>query len=106
MVNADIRIDLPMEKVEAFCRKWKVKELSLFGSVLRSDFRPDSDVDVLVVFEPDPQRSLLDVVAAEQELGELLGRSVDLVERESVEASENWIRRRNILGGARTVYAG
>ena len=47
------RIDIPMEQIEAFCRRWRVVEFTLFGSVLREDFRPDSDVDVLVSFEPE-----------------------------------------------------
>ena len=63
-----------------FCRKWKVVELSFFGSVLRDDFRPDSDVDVLVSFEPEAGWTLLDLVSMQREIAEVLGRSVDLVE--------------------------
>jgi len=48
-------IDIPMDRIEEFCRRWKIREFSLFGSVLREDFRPDSDVDVLVSFEPDAE---------------------------------------------------
>ncbi|MEX0704398.1 MAG: nucleotidyltransferase domain-containing protein [Planctomycetales bacterium] len=99
-----IHIDLPMERVEAFCRKWKIREFSLFGSVLRDDFGPESDVDVLVAFDADARWTLWDMIEAEQELGELLGREVDLVQRETVEQSENWIRRRSILEDATTVY--
>jgi hypothetical protein len=99
-------IDIPEDDLAAFCRKWKIREFALFGSVLREDFGPDSDVDCLVEFAPDADWSLLDVIRAEQELGALLGRPVDLVERPVVEQSENWIRRRRILESARTIYAG
>jgi len=99
-------VEFGSDKIEAFCRKWKIREFSLFGSVLREDFGPTSDVDCLVVFEPDANWSLLDVVRAEQELSALLGRPVDLVEREVVEKSENWIRRRQILNTAKIIYAG
>lgn len=102
----DINLPIPInfEKVEAFCRKWKVHELSLFGSILRDDFGPESDVDVLVEFKPDANWSLLDLIGAERELADLLGRTVDLVERCCVEDSHNWIRRRHILENARRVY--
>ncbi len=97
-------IDIDREQIGAFCRKWNVTELALFGSVLRSDFRPDSDVDVLVTFADDAHWGLLDLVAMQDELADLLGRSVDLVERTSVERSENYIRRRHILNAAEPVY--
>ncbi len=99
-------VDIPESDLAAFCHKWKIRRFALFGSVLRDDFGPDSDVDCLVDFAPDADWTLLDVVRAEQELGELLGRPVDLVERPVVERSENWIRRRRILSSARTIYAG
>ena len=98
------RIDVPMDKVAAFCRKWKITELSLFGSVLRDDFGPDSDVDVLVTFAPDASWSLFDLVHAQDELKDILGREVDLVEREAVVRSENYIRRRHILESVEPVY--
>ena len=97
-------IDVPTERVAGFCRKWKVTELALFGSVLRDDFRLDSDVDVLVSFASDAQWSLLDEVRMEEELAELLGYPVDLVSRRAVEQSENWIRRRAILESAEPLY--
>jgi len=98
---------IPIERarVEAFCRKWKITELALFGSVLRDDFRPDSDVDVLVSFAPDADWSLLDHLAMEEELAGILGRKVDLVSRRAVERSANRIRRQAILGSAEVVYA-
>ena len=94
-----------MEAIEEFCRRWKITELALFGSALREDFRPDSDIDMLVTFAPDAEWSLLDHVQIEDELRELLQRDVDVVTKRAVERSANWIRRRDILGSAQIVYA-
>ena len=91
------KIDIPRDKLEAFCQMHGIRRLSLFGSALREDFRPDSDVDVLVSFADDARYSLFDLAAMEEELGAILGRQVDLVEREAIEQSENYIRRRHIL---------
>jgi len=96
---------LPQEALSLFCRQWKIRELALFGSVLREDFGPQSDIDVLVTFEPDADWSLLDHVRAQQELEALLGREVDLVSRRAIERSVNWIRRKAILETAETIYA-
>ncbi|MCS7304392.1 MAG: nucleotidyltransferase family protein [Thermoguttaceae bacterium] len=97
-------IEVPMDKIEAFCRHWKIWRMWLFGSVLREDFGPESDVDILVEFSPEARWNLLDLVEAEQELSQLLGRPVDLVERQCVEQSSNWIRRRYILENVRELY--
>ncbi len=91
-VQHDIPLDL--RQVPEFCRKWKVREFALFGSVLRTDFRPDSDVDVLLEFEPDAPWSLLDWVSMREELTFLFGRPVDVVERAAI---RNPFRRRSIL---------
>jgi predicted nucleotidyltransferase len=101
---ATIQIDLPMEQIADFCQRWKITEFALFGSVLRDDFRPDSDIDVLVTFAPDAEWSLFDHMHAEEELSQLLGRDVDLVSRRAVEESRNYIRRKAILRSARTIY--
>jgi predicted nucleotidyltransferase len=77
-----------------------VAGLELFGSVLRDDFRPDSDVDLLITFQPDADWSLLDHAAMEEELAELLGRPVDLLTRRAVMRSANPIRRASILADA------
>ncbi len=98
------QIEIPREKIVEFCKRRKISELSLFGSFLRDDFRPDSDVDVLVSFIPDAHWSLVDLNRMEQELGEIFGRHVDLVERTAVQRSENYIRRRHILENLETVY--
>ena len=99
------KIAIPRQKISDFCRRWKVTEFSLFGSVLRDDFRPDSDVDVLVTFAPDSRVSLFDLVRMEEELKNLFGREVDLVERSAIEKSENYIRRKSILNNTQVVYA-
>ena len=97
-------IEIPKEKITDFCRKWKIVEFSLFGSVLREDFRPDSDVDVLVSFSHDADWSLLDHMAMEEELEIIFGRKVDLVSRKAIERSENYIRRKAILETAQPYY--
>jgi uncharacterized protein len=98
-------VALPMRELAGFCRRWKISELTLFGSALREDFGPDSDLDILVTFAPDADWGLFDHVKMEQELQALLGRDVDLISRRAVERSENWIRRREILGTAQVVYS-
>jgi len=97
-------IELPAEKVVEFCRRWRITEFALFGSVLRDDFTPDSDVDVLVTFGPDAEWSLFHHVEMQDELKRLLGRSVDLVSRRGLERSRNYIRRKAILNSAEVVY--
>ncbi|WP_017324372.1 nucleotidyltransferase family protein [Synechococcus sp. PCC 7336] len=97
-------IQLPREKIHEFCQRWQVQELDLFGSVLREDFRPDSDVDVLVEFQPEARRNLLDLVQMEQELAEMFGREVDLLSKSAIEKSPNWLRRQAILSTAEPVY--
>ena len=95
---------LPLEAIQAFCRRWKITELSLFGSVVRDDFRPDSDVDVLVSFALESRWSLLDLARIQRELAAILERNVDLVTRSSVENSHNWIRREAMLSTAQRIY--
>jgi predicted nucleotidyltransferase len=95
-----IAIDYDKEKLRDFCRKWKVTEFSLFGSVVRDDFGPDSDVDVLVTFEEDARWTLFDVTDMRDELRTLFGRPVDLLTRRAVEGSLNPIRKTSILSSA------
>ena len=100
---ANNNITIPLEQIRDFCRKWKIREFSLFGSVLREDFRPDSDIDVLVSFEPDADWNywvgwpeMLD------ELKEIFGRNVDLVIKDAL---RNPFRRHEILKTHRVIYA-
>ena len=100
----ELPIQIPQSQIKSFCRRWKVKELALFGSVLREDFRPDSDVDVLISFDLDADWGLLDHVQMQQELGNIFSRKVDLVSKRAIVRSENWIRRREILETAKIIY--
>ena len=95
---------LPPEPIADFCQRWHITELALFGSVLRDDFRPDSDLDILVTFAPTADWGLLDHIRMEQELAAILGRDIDLLTRRSVEQSHNWIRRRHLLDTAEIIY--
>ena len=100
MIGAQIPI--PYERIESFCHKWRITEFALFGSVLTAEFRPDSDVDVLVTFEAGAPWSLLDLGEMREELVEIFGREVDLVEKKAL---RNPFRKKHILSTYRIVYA-
>lgn len=93
------------DQIAGFCKRWQIQELALFGSVLREDFDASSDVDILATFGDNSNWGLLEHIQMEQELEELLGRSVDLVTRRAVEQSDNWIRRKAILDSAQVVFS-
>jgi uncharacterized protein len=95
------RIDLPLNEIAAICRWHQVVELSVFGSVLRGDFCPNSDIDLLVVFEPDAPIGFIEFGRLEEELENLLGRKVDLVTKRSVRPE----LRDEILGSAQVLFA-
>ena len=99
------RIAIDQSRIAAFCRAWKISRLELFGSVLRDDCGPTSDVDVLVTFEPDSEWSLLDLVEMKAALEAIFGRQVDLLTRPAVEASRNPFRRSAILSSAEVLFA-
>jgi len=96
------KIQIDEETIREFWVRWKVTELSLFGSVLRDDFGPQSDVDVLVSFSPDARWSLFDWVDMEEELGSLFGRKIDLVEAVGL---RNPFRRKTILEARQVIHA-
>jgi predicted nucleotidyltransferase len=96
---------LPTAAITQFCRRWKIRELALFGSVLRADFRPDSDVDVLVTFADDADWGLLAHVQMQQELAALLQRPIDLISKRALERSPNWVRRDAILNAAQVLVS-
>ena len=100
-----VKVSIPRRTLAEFCRRWNVSELALFGSVLRDDFRPGSDIDLLVSFDPRAKISLFDLVRMQNELKEIFGREVDLVERRAIEKSENYIRRKSILSNTKVIYA-
>ena len=96
------RINLPKEKIAEFCRQWKITEFALFGSVLRDDFRSDSDIDVLVTFADDCGHSLFDLVQMQEQLKTILAHEVDLVEKAGL---RNPFRRHHILNNMEVIYA-
>ncbi len=99
---APTHISIDRQKIADFCRKWRIAEFSFFGSVLREDFRPDSDVDVLVKLQPDHGLSLYDWVDMIDELKSMFGRDVDLVEKTTI---RNPFRRHHILKSHEVIYA-
>ena len=97
-----MNVTVSPQQIAEFCRKWEIKELALFGSVLRPDFRTDSDIDVLVVFANDNRWDLWQFLEAQDELAALFGRKVDLVEKKNV---TNPFRRHHILSNKQVIYA-
>ena len=98
-------LTVPMDRIAEYCRANRIKRLDVFGSALRADFGPESDIDLLVEFEPDRTLGLFDFARMEEELTDIFGREVDLVERIAVERSRNYIRRAAILESMETIYA-
>lgn len=92
---------LPQAALAEICRRYQIKELMLFGSAVRGEMRPDSDIDLLVEFLPESKIDLLDHIAAEGEISQLLGRKVDLVSKRGLRQR----LRRVILAEARSIYA-
>ena len=99
-----MKIKVPKAKIAEFCKRWNISEFAVFGSALRPDFRSDSDVDVLVSFAPQTHTTLFDMVYMQDELKIIFGRNVDLVSRRGVEASRNYLRRKNILESAEVIH--
>jgi len=99
-----INLDIQKDEITQFCQRWKIRELALFGSVLRDDFAPDSDVDVLVTFTEDARWGLLEHIQMQNELQIIVHRKVDLISKRAVERSQNWIRRQAILNSAQVVF--
>jgi hypothetical protein len=97
-------VALDAGRIRDYCTRWRIVELSLFGSVLRDDFGPDSDVDFLARFAEDADWGLADLDRMEAELSAVVGRPVDLVEREAVEESRNYVRREAVLSLLETIY--
>jgi predicted nucleotidyltransferase len=95
-------IDLPKEKVVEFCKRWKIAEFALFGSVLNDNFRPYSDIDVLVTFAADCGHSLFDLAQMQEELKAIFAHEVDLVEKDGL---RNPFRRHAILNNMEVIYA-
>ncbi|NJL37891.1 MAG: nucleotidyltransferase family protein [Leptolyngbyaceae cyanobacterium RM2_2_4] len=98
-------LELPIERIAEFCQRWQVTEFALFGSVLRDDFRPDSDIDVMVRFHPDAHPTFRILDQMEAELRSIFHREVDLITRQGIETSRNYLRRHEILSSAQVIYA-
>ena len=98
------RLGIKSEQLQAFCQKAKITELCLFGSILRDDFRLDSDIDILIAFIPNINMSLLQFIDLEYQLKDLLKHNVDLIEKSVVEKDFNWIRRQEILNNYQVIY--
>lgn len=99
-----LHIEIDRDRIAVFCERYAISRLAFFGSVLTNDFHPHSDVDVLVSFADNTHWSLFDLVTMQEELEDILGRKVDLVERRVIENSDNYIRRRHILQSEEIVY--
>lgn len=97
----ELRIELPIDEIIEICRKYHVRELSVFGSALREDFRPDSDVDLLVEFEPNAQIGFLAFAGLMRELSEVIGRKVDLVPKKGLKE----LIRDSVISSSKVLYA-
>ncbi len=102
---SDFVTTLPTTEIAKFCRRWKIQELAVFGSALRDDFTPESDIDIVVTFAADADWGLLHHIKMEQELQTVLHRNVDLITKRALEKSRNWIRRNEILKTARVLFS-
>lgn len=97
--------EMPHKTIADFCERWEIQELALFGSALGEEFTDSSDIDLLVTFEDNARRGLLDHVQIQNELEQLFGREVDLISKRAVDQSHNWIRRKNILDSAQIIFS-
>lgn len=95
---------IPLNVLQDFCIKWKIKTFYIFGSILRDDFKNNSDIDVMVEFSSDAEWTLLDHVEMRDELASLSGRSIDLLTKKSIERSQNKTRKEEILRTAKAIY--
>lgn len=98
------RLGLSNQELATFCQQWGITKIALFGSILRDDFRADSDIDLLITFAPNTRQGLLTLAKIKHELESRLNRSIDLVPEASIQMSDNWIRKREILSSAQTIY--
>lgn len=99
------RLGVSEKVIIKFCQRWQIIEFAVFGSVLRSDFRSDSDIDVLVTFSPEAKRGLTETLQMQDELKAMFTREVDFIIKTALEKSENWLRRQTILDSAQVIYA-
>ncbi|MGK7885574.1 MAG: nucleotidyltransferase family protein [Crocosphaera sp.] len=98
------RLKLSQIDINKICEKWNIRKMSLFGSILRDDFNENSDIDILIQFNPDARQGLLTLARLKHHLEDMTQRAVDIVVQESVENSENWIRKQEILNTTQVIY--
>lgn len=96
---------LELKDIALFCKRWKIREFAVFGSILRDDFKPESDVDILVTFSQNAEWGLFDHVQIRNELESMLNRKVDLVTRRALEQTQNQILRDRILNSAKVIFS-
>jgi predicted nucleotidyltransferase len=98
-----VRVNIPVPKINTFCQRYQIRELALFGSVLREDFKPDSDIDVLIDFRPGVEETLtlMDLSGMQMELSDILERDVDLVLRDGLKP----FIKDEVLSNLEVIYA-
>ncbi|GAB4197714.1 MAG: nucleotidyltransferase family protein [Coleofasciculaceae cyanobacterium] len=99
------RLGVSQKVIAEFCQRWYIIEFAVFGSVLREDFHPDSDVDVLVTFALEAKRGLTETLQMQDELKVMFHREIDFIVKTALEKSQNWLRRQTILNSAQVIYA-
>lgn len=95
---------IPLNTLQTFCQKWKIKTFYVFGPVLTNEFKSNSDIEVMVEFSSEAEWTLLDHVEMRDELATLTGRSIDLLTKRSIERSQNKVRKDEILRTAKAIY--
>jgi predicted nucleotidyltransferase len=96
---------IPLKDIARFCRRWQIREFALFGSGIRDDFRPESDIDILITYDPASKWGLFEHAQMQNELHILFGRKVDLVTRRALEQTQNQILRDRILETAQVIFS-
>jgi len=96
---------IPLKDIARFCRRWQIREFALFGSATRDDFRPESDIDILITYDPASEKGLFEHAQMQNELSVLFGRKVDLVTRRAIEQTQNQILRDRILKTAQLIFS-
>jgi uncharacterized protein len=103
-INPDQRFNIQPNQLQEICQQWQITEVALFGSVLRDDFKAESDIDILVSFAEKAKITFFDLDTIESQLSKLFNRPVDIVTKQAIEQSHNWIRKNNILNHSIVIY--
>lgn len=103
-MNTNYQIEIPLEKIISFCKKWNISELAFFGSVLREDFNPkNSDIDIMITFIPNHHWGW-EIVTMKDELEAIFNKPIDLVTKKAIENSKNPFRKKEILDTYQVIY--